>query len=43
MLSGKVLIQNGYVGDPKGSQYIEINLKEADRRIARDIVNSFVK
>ena len=37
------LIPNGYVGDPKGSQYIETNLKEADRRIARDIVNSFVK
>ena len=31
--------QNGYVGDPKGSQYIETNLKEADRRIAMDIVN----
>ena len=29
----KVLIPNGYVGDPKGSQYIEINLKEAARRI----------
>ena len=29
----KVLIPNGYVGNPKGSQYIEINLKEADRRI----------
>lgn len=29
----KALIPNGYVGDPKGSQYIEINLKEADRRI----------
>ena len=27
----------------KGSQYIETNLKEADRLIARDIVNSFVK
>ena len=37
------LIQNGYVGEPKGSQYIETNLKEADRRIARDIVNSFGK
>ena len=34
---------SGYVGDPKGSQYIETNLKEADRRIARDIVNSFGK
>ena len=30
----KALIPNGYVGDPKGSQYIETNLKEADRRIA---------
>ena len=39
----KALIPNGYVGDPKGSQYIETNLKEADRRIARDIVNSFGK
>ena len=29
----KALIQNGYVGDPKGSQCIETNLKEADRRI----------
>ena len=37
----KALIPNGYVGDPKGSQYIETDLKEADRRIARDIVNSF--
>ena len=37
------LIPNGYVGDPKCSQYIETNLKEADRRIARDIVNSFGK
>ena len=27
----------------KGSQYIETNLKEADRRIAMDIVNSFGK
>ena len=35
----KALIPNGYVGDPKGSQYIETNLKEADRRIAMDIVN----
>ena len=39
----KALIPNGYVGDPKCSQYIETNLKEADRRIARDIVNSFAK
>ena len=39
----KTLIQNGYVGDPKGSQYIKTNLKEADRRIAMDIVNSFGK
>lgn len=39
----KALIPNGYVGDPKGSQYIETNLKEADRRIAMDIVNSFGK
>ena len=39
----KVLIPNGYVGHPKGSQYIETSLKEADRRIARDIVNSFGK
>lgn len=30
----KALIPNGYVGDPKVSQYIVINLKEADRRIA---------
>ncbi len=30
----KALIPNGYVGDPKGSQYIVTNLKEADRRIA---------
>lgn len=37
----KTLIADGYVGDPKGSQYIETNLKEADRRIAMDIVNSF--
>ena len=29
----KALIPNGYVGNPKGSQYIEINLKEAARRI----------
>lgn len=39
----KALIPNGYVGDPKGSQYIETNLKEADRRIAMDIVNRFGK
>lgn len=39
----KALIPSGYVGDPKGSQYIETNLKEADRRIARNIVNSFGK
>ena len=39
----KALIPNGYVGDPGSSQYIETNLKEADRRIARDIVNSFGK
>ena len=39
----KALIPNGYVRDPKCSQYIETNLKEADRRIAMDIVNSFVK
>ena len=39
----KTLIQNGYVGDPKGSRYIKTNLKEADRRIAMDIVNSFGK
>ena len=37
------LIPNGYVGEPKGSQYIETSLKEADRRIAMDIVNSFGK
>lgn len=35
----KALISNGYVGDPRGSQYVETNLKEADRRIAMDIVN----
>lgn len=29
----KVLIPNGYEGNPKGIQYIEINLKEAARRI----------
>ena len=39
----KALIPNGYAGDPKGSQYIETNLKEADRRVAMDIVNSFGK
>ena len=39
----KALIPNGYVGDQGSSQYIETNLKEADRRIARDIVNSFGK
>ena len=39
----KALIPNGYVGDPKSSQYIETNLKEADRWIAMDIVNSFGK
>ena len=39
----KALIPNGYVGDPKGSQYIETNLKEADRRIAMDIANKFGK
>ena len=39
----KMLIPNGYVGDPKGSQYIKTNLKEADRRIARDIANKFGK
>lgn len=33
----KMLIPNGYVGDPGSSQYIKTNLKEADRRIARDI------
>ena len=26
----KALIPNGYVGDPKGSQYIEPNLKDAE-------------
>ena len=36
-----VLIPNGYVGDPVSSQYIRTNLKEADRRIAMDIVNRF--
>ena len=43
MIAGCIFgfIPNGYVGDPKGSQYIETNLKEADRRIAMDIVNSF--
>ena len=35
----KALIPNGYVGDPKSSQYVKTNLKEADRRIAMDIVN----
>ena len=39
----KALIPKGYVGDPKGSRYIETNLKEADRRIAMDIANSFGK
>ena len=39
----KALIPKGYVGDPKGSQYIETNLKEADRWIAMDIVNRFGK
>ena len=39
----KALIPNGYVGDPKSSQYIETNLKEADRWIAMNIVNSFGK
>ena len=39
----KALIPSGYVGDPKGSRYIETNLKEADRRIAMDIANSFGK
>ena len=39
----KALIPNGYVGDPRSSQYVETNLKEADRRIAMDIVNSFGK
>ena len=39
----KALIPNGYVGDPGSSQYIETNLKEADRQIAMDIVNSFGK
>ena len=35
----KTLIPHGYVGDPRGSWYIVTNLKEADRRIAEDIVN----
>lgn len=39
----KALIPNGYVGDPRSSQYVETNLKEADRRIAMNIVNSFGK
>lgn len=39
----KALIPNGYVGDPRSSRYVETNLKEADRRIAMDIVNSFGK
>ena len=39
----KKLIPNGYVGEPKSSRYIKTNLKEADRRIARDIVNMFGK
>lgn len=39
----KALIPNGYVGDPGSSQYIETNLKEADRRIAMDIANKFGK
>lgn len=34
----QALIPNGYVGDPKSSLYIKTNLKEADRRIARDLV-----
>lgn len=38
----KTLIPNGYVGDPKGSQYIETSLKEADRRIAMDIVKNIL-
>ena len=37
----KTLIPHGYVGDPRGSRYIVTNLKEADRRIAVDIVNMF--
>ena len=35
----KELIPNGYVGDPRSSQYIRTDLKEADRRIAMDIAN----
>lgn len=33
----KNLIPNGYVGAPASSQYIKTRLKEADRRIAKDI------
>ena len=35
--------EENWTGDPKSSQYIKTNLKEADRRIARDIVNRFGK
>ena len=35
--------EENWTGDPKSSQYIETNLKEADRRIAMDIVNRFGK
>lgn len=33
----KNLIPNGYVGAPASSQYIKTRLKDADRRIAKDI------
>ncbi len=37
----KNIIPNGYVGDPGSSRYMETNLKEADRRIAKDIACAF--
>lgn len=37
----KNLIPNGYVGDPEGSRHIKTRLKEADRRIAKDIADIY--